>query len=162
MEIGNHWDEIRKIFEEAYKSCFHYAVATVNPDGTPHVTPIGGLALRDDRTGYYFEEFPSRLPLNLKQNPRVCVMAINADKLFWGKALMDGRFPSPPGVRLLGSVGEAREGTREEIDFWQKKIGFTSKMKGYKIMWEGMRHVRDIQFDGYEPIYLGAMMAGLE
>jgi len=29
-------------------------------------------------------------------------------------------------------------------------------------MWEGMRHVRDIQFDGYEPIYLGAMMAGLE
>jgi len=162
MEIGNHWDEILKIFDEAYKSCFHYAVATVNPDGSPHITPIGGLFLRGDKTGFYFEEFPSRMPENLKLNPRICVMAINADKLFWGKALMDGKFPSPPGVRLLGTVGEAREGTPEEIGQWQKKVGFTRAMKGYKIMWEGMRHVRDIKFDGCEPIYLGAMMAGLE
>jgi hypothetical protein len=162
MEIGTHWDEIRKIFEEAYKSCFHFAVATVNPDGWPHVTPIGGLSLRDDKTGFYFEEFPSRLPQNLKRNPRVCVMAINADKLFWGRALMDGKFPSPPGVRLLGTAGETREGTADEIELWQKKIGFTRSMKGYKVMWEGMRRVRDIKFDAFEPIYLGSMMAGLE
>jgi len=162
MEIRNHWDEIRKIFEEAYKSCFHYAVATVNPDGSPHITPIGGLFLRDDKTGFYFEEFPSRLPRNLKQNPRICVMAINADKLFWGKALMDGKFPSPPGVRLLGKASAVREGTKQEIDLWQKKVGFTHSMKGYKLMWEGMHHVRDIQFDAFEPIELGAMMAGLD
>jgi len=162
MEIGNHWDEIIKIFEEAYKSCFHYSVATVNPDGSPHITPIGGLFLREDKTGFYFEEFPSRLPDNLKKNPRVCVMAINADKLFWGKALMDGRFPSPPGVRLLGKAGAVREGTKQEIDLWQKKVGFTRALKGYKLMWEGMHHVRDIIFDSYEPIYLGDMMAGLE
>ena len=99
MEIGDHWNEIQKIFDDAYKSCFHFAVATVKPDGSPHVTPIGGLFLRDDKTGFYFEEFPSRLPENLKQNPRVCVLAINADKLLWGRALMDGKFPSPPGVR---------------------------------------------------------------
>jgi len=162
MEIGNHWDEIKKIFEEAYKSCFHYAVATVNPDGSPHITPIGGLFLRDDKTGFYFEEFPSRLPQNLDRDPRMSVMAINADKLFWGRALMDGRFPSPPGVRLLGKAGAVREGTEQEIELWQKKVGFTRSMKGYKLMWEGMHHVRDIKFDAYEPIYLGAMMAGLE
>jgi len=162
MEIGDHWTEIQKIFEEGFKSCFHYAVATVNPDGSPHVTPIGGLYLRDDKTGFYFEEFPSRLPENLKHNPRLCVMAINADKLFWGRALMDGKFPSPPGVRLLGTAGQAREGTQQEKDLFQKRMGFARPMKGYKLMWEGMHRVRDTNFDAYEPIELGAMMAGLE
>jgi len=161
MEIGDRWPEIQKIFDDAYKSCFHFAVATVNPDGTPHVTPIGGLFLRDDSTGLYFEEFPSRLPANLNHNHRVCVMAVNSDKLFWGRALMDGKFPSPPGVRLLGTAGEAREGTAEEMALFQKRMGFARSLKGYKVMWEGMHHVRDIKFDAIEPIDLGSMMAGL-
>ena len=162
MEIGDNWTWIQRIFDEGFKSCFHYAVATVKPDGTPHVTPIGGLYLRDDETGFYFEEFPSRLPENLKRNPRVCVMAMNADKLFWGRALMDGKFPSPPGVRLLGTAGQAREGTQQEMELFQKRMGFARSLKGYKIMWEGMSRVRDISFDAFEPIDLGAMMAGLE
>jgi hypothetical protein len=162
MEIAGNWDTIRKIFDEGFKSCFHYAVATVNPDGTPHVTPIGGLYLRDDRTGFYFEEFPSRLPANLAANPAVCIMAVNADKLFWGKALMDGRFPSPPGVRLLGRAGQAREATADEMALWGKRFGFARALKGYKIMWEGMHRVRDISFYGCEPLDLGGMQAGLE
>lgn len=161
MEIGNHWTEIQKIFEEGFKSCFHYSVATVNADGSPHVTPIGGLFLRDDKTGFYFEEFSSRLPANLEHNPRVCVMAVNADKLFWGRALMDGRFPSPPGIRLLGTAGGAREGTQQEMELFQKRMGFARPLKGYKLMWEGMHRVRDIKFDAFEPIELGAMVAGL-
>jgi predicted pyridoxine 5'-phosphate oxidase superfamily flavin-nucleotide-binding protein len=48
MEIGKHWETIRTIFEEAYKSCSHFAIATVNEDGSPHVTPIGALILRDN------------------------------------------------------------------------------------------------------------------
>ena len=32
MEIGDNWGTIRKVFDEAYKSCFHFAVATVNKD----------------------------------------------------------------------------------------------------------------------------------
>jgi hypothetical protein len=63
---------------------------------------------------------------------------------------------------LLGTAGQTREGTTEEIGLWQKKIGFTRSMKGYKIMWEGMHRVRDIKFDSFEPIDLGSMMAGLE
>ena len=161
MDIGNHWEAIRKVFDEAYKSCFHYAVASVNSDGSPHVTPIGGLFLRDDRTGFYFDEFPTRLNENLKLNPRVCVMAVNADKMFWGKALFDGKFPSAPGVRLTGTVGDVREATQDEIEAWQKKVGFTKGMKGYKIMWENMRKVRDIKFGAYEPIFLADMTAGL-
>lgn len=161
MEIGNNWETIRKIFDEAYKSCFHFAVATVNPDGTPHVTPIGGLFLRENHSGFYLEEFPSRLPQNLRHNPRVCILAVNADKLFWGKALVDGKFPSPPGVRLAGIAGELRDATKEEVEMWHKKVGFARALKGYKIMWENMRHVRDIEFDGYEPIYLAEMTSGV-
>jgi uncharacterized protein len=161
MEIGEKWEMIRKVFDEAYKSCFHFAVASVNGDGSPHVTPIGGLFLRDDRTGFYFEEFPSQLPHNLKVNPRVCIMAINADKIFWGKSLFEGKFPSPPGVRLMGTVGELREASPDENAMWQKKVGFAKTMKGYKIMWEGMSHVRDIKFDSYEPVLLSEMTAGL-
>jgi hypothetical protein len=75
---------------------------------------------------------------------------------------MDGKFPSPPGVRLLGIAGEAREGTKQEMELFQKRMGFARSLKGYKVMWEGMRRVRDIKFDAFEPIDLGAMMAGLE
>jgi hypothetical protein len=41
-------------------------------------------------------------------------------------------------------------------------MGFARSLKGYKLMWAGMHRVRDINFDAFEPIDLGAMMAGLE
>ncbi|GAH09230.1 unnamed protein product [marine sediment metagenome] len=85
MDISNHWETIRGIFEEAYKSCLHFAVATVNDDGTPHVTPIGALFLRADQTGFYFDEYPSKMPENLRRNPRVCILAILAisKRILW-------------------------------------------------------------------------------
>jgi hypothetical protein len=76
----------------------HYAFATVNDKGEPHVTPIGGLVLRDDCTGCYFEEYPVHLPANIEKNNRVCVLAVNAKLQFWGKALAEGKFDSPPQV----------------------------------------------------------------
>ncbi|MBN1375673.1 MAG: pyridoxamine 5'-phosphate oxidase family protein [Dehalococcoidia bacterium] len=161
MEIGDNWTTIRKVFDEAYKSCFHFAVASVNSDGSPHITPIGGLFLRDDHSGFYFEEFPSRLPENLNHNKRVCILAVNADKMFWGKSLMDGKFSSPPGVRLTGIVGDLSEASTEESALWQKKVGFARAMKGYKIIWQDMRHVRDIKFDSFEPVHLVEMTDGL-
>ena len=55
LEISKHWETIRTVFEEGFKSCSHFAVATVNEDGSPHVTPIGALILLEDKTGFYFE-----------------------------------------------------------------------------------------------------------
>jgi hypothetical protein len=161
MEIGGNWTKIRDVFDEGFKSSFNFAMASVGRDGTPNITPIGSLILKDDCTGFYCEDFPSKLPENLKYNPRVCIMAVNADKIFWGRALMEGRFPSAPGVRLYGTAGEAREGTREEIEMWQKKVGFARAMKGYKIMWENMHVVREIKFDSFEPVRLREMTDGL-
>ncbi len=74
------WDTMRKIFRNAFNSSFHYAIATVNKDGTPHVTPIGSLMLGDDRQGFYFEGYVSALARNLEHNKRVCVLAVNSGK----------------------------------------------------------------------------------
>jgi len=161
MEIGKHWEIIRAIFEEAYKSCSHFAVATVNEDGSPHVTPIGALILRDNQTGFYFEENPKRMPSNLNRNPRVCILAVNADRLFWGKALIEGRFATPPAVRLSGTAGELRKATADEVAAWQEKVAIAKSTKGYKLLWEKMAKVRDIAFDSFEPVLMGVMTDGI-
>jgi uncharacterized protein len=158
MEIINHWKTIREIFEEAYKSCSHLAIATVNEDGSPHVTPIGALFLREDQTGFYFEEYPSKMPENLKRNPRVCILAVNADKLFWAKSLLEGKFAAPPAVRLTGTAGELREATSQERVEWQKRVALAKVTRGYHLLrWDRFGHVRDIRFESFEPVDLGDM-----
>jgi uncharacterized protein len=161
LEIGKHWETIRSVFEEGYKTCFHFAVATVNEDGAPHVTPIGALILRDNQTGFYFEENPIRMPRNLKRNPRVCILAVNADKGFWVNSLIQGNFTAPPAVRLMGRVGELRKATADEVEAWQVKIAIAKGTKGYSLMWEKFARVKDITFDSFEPVLVGEMTKGL-
>jgi uncharacterized protein len=161
MGIGDHWETIRAVFDEAYKSCVHFAVATVNEDGSPHVTPIGALILRDNQTGFYFEENPVRMPRNLKTNPRVCILAVNADKRFWGNALINGKFPTPPAVRLSGIAGKRRKATSDEITLWQEKIALAKGTKGYELLWNHFSQVRDITFDSFDPVDVGEMTNSL-
>ena len=161
MEIGKHWETIRSVFDQGSKSCVHFAFATVNEDGSPHVTPIGALILRSDQTGFYFEENPTRMPRNLKRNPRVCILAVNANKFFWFKSFWKGKFATPPAVRLSGTVGEPRQATAEEVAAWQKKVAKAKRTKGYKLLWENFSKVRDITFDSFEPVYVKEMTGGL-
>ena len=116
MRIDGQWKEIKELFRQSFKSSFHYAIATVNGDGEPHVTPIGSLILGEPGRGLYFEEFPTQLPRNLQNNKRVCVLAVNSSRWFWIKSLVGGKFAGPPAVRLYGTVGEVREATEKEID----------------------------------------------
>ncbi|GAG80953.1 unnamed protein product, partial [marine sediment metagenome] len=80
---------------------------------------------------------------------------------FWARSLMDGKFSTPPAVRLMGTVGEAREATSEEIAEWQERIALAKGLKGYHLMWEQMGRVRDIWFEAFKPVYLGKMTDGL-
>jgi hypothetical protein len=157
MEIGHHWQSIMAIFDSSFRSSLHYAVATVNEDGSPHVTPIGALILRNDKTGFYFEEFLNNMPKNLERNNRICVLAVNSDMSFWGKSLADGTFEVPPAVRLKGTVGDRRKATDEEIGQWHERIGFTRGTKGFDLLWKNMGTVRDIHFDSFEPVSTGEM-----
>ena len=157
MDIGNHWNTIQTLFQESYTSSLHYGIATVNEDGSPHVTPIAALFLRDNKTGFYFEEFSVNMARNLDRSPRICVLAVNSDKPFWINCLKSGKCGTPPSVRLMGTVGERREATGEEITRWQERVAFARGMKGYGLIWKDLRTVRDIHFDSFEPVLLGEM-----
>ena len=161
MEIGNNWAKICSIFNDAFASCGHYALTTINDDGSPHVTPIGGLILREDQTGYYFDEYCTRTRDNLSRDPRVCILAVNANRIFWGKSLATGRFISPPAVRLVGTAGAMREATADEIMAFKDKVSYAKGTKGYEMLWGLMNMVRDLRFDSFEPVETGEMTEGL-
>ena len=161
MIPANKWNLIRPIFDNAFKSCMHFSMATVNEDGSPHITPIGSLILREDQTGYFFDEYCTRTRVNLIRNPRACFLAVNADRPFWVKSLIMGKFSAAPAVRLMGTVKELREATPDEIAAWHSRIAFARPTKGYEIMWSRMHTVRDVQFDSFEPMSTGKMTSGL-
>ena len=113
MEINHHWNKIRKLFIIAFRSSFHYSIATVNENGSPHVTPIGSLFLRRNNTGFFFDDFLGNTSRNFERNQRVCILALNSGKFFWIKSLFLGKFKTPVAVRLNGTVGEQRKATEQ-------------------------------------------------
>ncbi len=160
--INDHWQEIRRLFDKAFRSSLHYALATVKEDGSPHITPIGSLFLTEPGKGFYFEMFTTQMPLNFKTDQRVCVLAVRSGLLFWLRSLVFGRFPAPPAVRLIGRAGERRPATDEEVTLFLKgRVGPLRWFKGYRLLWRHLRYyVREISFDDMVPIDLGAMTEG--
>lgn len=162
MEISNmQWERICQLFRDAFNSSFHYAIATVNENGSPHITPIGSLILRKNKTGFYFEEYVKNMSQNFNRDKRVCVMAVNSGKWFGWKSFFLGRFVAPPAVRLMGTVGERREATQEELKLFQKRVGKYKIFKAYDLLWAKLRYVRDIRFDSFEPVHAGVMTSNL-
>ncbi len=157
MDIIQNWDEIKAIFKHSFKSSFHFSIATVTDKGEPHVTPIGSLILGEPGHGIYFEEFPRQLPINLKTNKQVCVLAVNSSRWFWLISLLSGHFSKPPAIRLYGIAGNVRQATTREIELWQKRVRSVSLSRGHSIMWKNMKTVRDIEFSKIEPVHLGEM-----
>jgi hypothetical protein len=153
MDLKENWADIQTLFKKT-PGC---SIATVNEDGSPHITPIGSLCLHNDQTGFYFEEFSQRMPKNFDHNNRICIMAVERGFLFWMKSFFKGLCPSTPGVRLYGTVGERRIGSEEEIAVFKKRVKRLRKRKGYKILWENMKYLREIHFDSFEPVTLGSM-----
>ena len=41
MTIEAQWPQIKKLFKRSFTSSLHFAMASVNKQGEPHVTPIG-------------------------------------------------------------------------------------------------------------------------
>ncbi|MBT3255861.1 MAG: pyridoxamine 5'-phosphate oxidase family protein [Deltaproteobacteria bacterium] len=159
--MEQHWKTIRNIVNQALKTNRFCAVATVNPDGSPRISPIGSLILGEAGKAFYFEEFPKNMRQNLDRDQRICVLAVTGGFLFWLKALFRGRFDALPGLRLMGRAGGRRKATEEEVTQWQKRVRPFRRLKGYKLLWKDMRHVRDVTFDAAEPLRLGPMARGL-
>jgi uncharacterized protein len=161
MTLQNQWPLIRATFDASIRSSLHCAVASVRDDGSPHVTPIGHMFLRDDCTAYYFEEHTKRLPENLTRDPRVCVMFVRSDRWFWARSLFRGRFAAPPGVRLFGVAGERRPASADEIAAYLARVRPFRKLAGYALIWKDLTHVRDLVFERCEPVRYPVMTDGL-
>ena len=159
MDINADWDVIKRLFRKSFASSFHYAIATVDQYGEPHVTPIGSLILGSPGQGVYFEEFPSRLPGNLKNNSQLCVLAVNSSKWFWLSSLIRGKFKSMPAVRLHGEAGDVRAATDKEIELWRQRVSSVQFTRGHAKIWRNMRMVRDVRFTRIEPVHIGEMTA---
>ena len=161
MDIVKDWPLIKEIVYAGISSSKHCAIASVDADGNPHVTPIGFVFLRDDGTGYYFEQYSKRLPINYKSNRNVCVMAVNSALPFWFKSLLRGRFESFPGVRLYGKVGDVRKASDIEARALKQRIGSAKYLNGAQQIWNGLETVRDIEFHAAEPVKYPKMMQHL-
>jgi pyridoxine/pyridoxamine 5'-phosphate oxidase len=158
MDIDAQWKKIKTVVEVGQASKIHCAIASVNPQGIPNVTPIGTVFLRDDKTGFYFDKYSSQLGENLKVNPNICLMAVNAGRLFWFLSFLRGKFLSPPGVRLYGTVSDLRPATADEIRMIRRRTAGVMWMKGARLLWSDFTHVRDITFTSFRPVIYPVMM----
>ena len=157
-----HWTAIKEIVGRAKKSALHCAIASTDADGAPHITPVGTVFLRDDRTGFYFDQYTSALARNADRDPRVCVMAVDTGRLFWLRSLLTGRFVAPPAVRLYGIVSALRNSTSSELEQVQQSVRVTQRLKGGKMLWSDFSRVRDITFNAFRPVrYPARMMSHL-
>jgi hypothetical protein len=161
MNLKQHWSEIKQTIERGQASSLHCAIASVSGDGIPNVTPVGTVFLRNDQTGFYFDQYTDSLAKNLETNPNICLMTVNTRSSFWLKSFVRGRFSSPPGVRLDGTVSALRLATSDELAKIQQRIKPTRWMKGSRLLWSDFTHVRDIHFTSFRPVTYPTMMDGL-
>lgn len=154
------WPEIRSAFLKCQKASTYVSLATVRPDGTPGVAPIGSFCLNEDPSGFYLEIFSSSVPRHQEERVRVSIMAVDSRPFFWFRSLWRGRFSHPPAIRLLGWAGPLREASEEEQQRFLKRVRPLRGTKGYKLLWSNVSRLREVHFDGWEPARLGKMTTG--
>ncbi|MGM7722909.1 pyridoxamine 5'-phosphate oxidase family protein [Metabacillus sp. Hm71] len=158
MQPFDHWNTWRDLASQS----FAFSFATVNPDGTPHVTPIGSLILsKNEPTGLYFQIFTSQMTQNLEHNNRVCILAVNNSKWFLIRSFLFRKFNTPPGVRLSGAVGEKRIATEDEIQSLKRNLGLLGRFLKAGPGGLNIKYVRDIHFDSVKPVLVGKLTSGL-
>ena len=142
-ELARQWDAVRDVVR---RSTGPLAIASVDADGSPTVTPIGTVFLRDDGTGFYFDQYAERLAENVDRNPHVCVMAVDSGSIFWLRSLLAGRFRKDIGVRLYGTAGPRRPATTDELDAVKRRVRHAQLTRGGRALWSDFSHVRDLTF----------------
>ena len=155
------WNGIIECYYDSMKSSRHCSIATVSESGDPNITPIGSLILTDNNSGYFFDTFTKTFSNNIDNNNKVCLMFVNAGKMFWLKSLYKNKFSKPSGIKLTGTVGEKRKATEEEIESFRNVIKPLKKFRGYHTLWDRLEYVRDIEFNEYYPVNTGKMTADL-
>lgn len=157
IDISENWNDIKIHFRKCIKENMHVAIASVDENQIPTITPIGSLFLNNDQTGFYFEKFATKLNKNSKSNKNICILAVNTGKWFWLQSLFKGKFSAYPAVKLYGELGEKRDATPKEFRAFQRRVRSTRRLKGHQYLWKEMSQIREIRFTNAEKINLGNM-----
>jgi uncharacterized protein len=161
MDLEKNWPQVLRILNDAKRTCKHFAIATVDPNGNPHVTPIGHAFFRDDMTGFYFDAYSRAMPRHFAANNRICLMAVNSSSWFWLRSLVAARFATPPGIRIFGTVSEQRDATQAEVQRLSASIRTTQRLRGHNLLWGSLNRVRDMRFTSLLPVEYPVMCDGL-
>jgi len=163
MEIDAElWSQLNPLAGRVFGSSLHFAMSTINPDGTPHITPIGSLILTDPGEAYFFEVLTRQLPRNLEDGSPVAVLGVISSLRLWVPSFVAGRFSTPPAFRLLGVAGERRPSTAAERARWKRKIRYLRWTRGYDRLWARVDTVRELHFHELQPVEIGKMTSGVE
>jgi len=156
------WNRLKPLAGRVFGSSLHFAMATLNPDGTPHVTPIGSLILTDPGEAYFFEVLTRQLPKNLDSGSPIAVLGVISSLRLWLPSFVGGHFSTPPAFRLLGVAGERRPSTPEERARWKRKLRYLRWTRGYEVLWANVDTVRELHFHEFQPVKIGKMTSGVE
>lgn len=158
------WTALRQMVNRAFSSSLHSAVATVDGDGAPVVTPIGSLILRHEPgRAFFFPLFANGLVQRLSEDPRVSILSVDSRFSTWAAALALGRFRSPVGVRMRGRAdGPVRKAEREEELRWLRRVRAARFLPGHAKLWSRLDRVQDLIIESAEPIGLGTMTGDSE
>ena len=156
------WDELKPLAGKVFGSSLHFAIATTNADGTPHVTPIGSLILGEPGEAYFFEVFARQLSKNLDRRSAVAVLGVISSSSLWARSLIAGQFSSPPAFRLLGVAGERRPSTAEEKARWRRKLRYLRWTRGHDRLFGNLDFVRELHLHEVKPVRFGQMTSRFE
>jgi len=158
--ISDQWPGIRAL----WKRIGVVPIASVNRDGTPHISPIGSVWLHPvEPRGIYLEMYTRAMPSNFKHNPNFTALLVDDGAMFWLRSLIAGRFSRPVGVRLKGIAGERRRATDKELGRFRRRVGVVSWTKGHDILWGAdSAFARDLDFVSVCDVKLGKMTKAVE
>jgi hypothetical protein len=151
------WALVRRTVARSIRSGLHCAIASRDPDGNPHLTPIGSVILTDVGKGFYFDIFNQELGRNLSSDSRVTILAVDSGKLMWFRSLVKGTFVRPPGVRITAEVGEPRPSTADEVSQFHRVVGPMLRTRGGQLLWSRLPRVRDLKIHTVTPLSAGRM-----
>lgn len=154
-----------RITEDKWKEIIRYyggwkqtsMIASVDKMGQPNVTPIGSLLLKEDCSGFYFDLLTKGLSDNLDENDKVCVLYVETGTLYWFKSLCTNQNSKPAGIKLIGTAGNRRRASAQEIELLQNHTKLIKRLPGYNTIFGNLSYVRDIKFTDYFMINTGKM-----
>lgn len=155
--VEEQWPEIKKLLKITLTKSMQCGISTVDPDGNPHISPIGSLFLTEFSKGFFFEMFASNMRANLERNNRFCIALVNSGRWFFFRSLFMGKFNSHPGIRLYGEIGKRRKAKSREVMAFRKAVKSFKWLKGYDLLWKTEGYVRDITIEGVKTLNLGKM-----